>query len=802
MRTRKIGLLLSLFCFPAFSGAQQIEAALQKLASGYPAEKLYIHYDRENYVAGETIWFKAYLLRDGMPITRSSSLYLHFTDQDGKIIAARKYPVAGATTKGNIDLPDSIPQGNYHIRAATEAMLGFGPEFVYRKNIYIYNPEGQAAPPPASTAEPGLKLRFFPESGHLVDGLLTVVAFKVTDQLGNPVDLDGVIRTEDGTTICSFRTQHEGMGRTQFKPVAGRNYVAEVMQHGISKKFELPEVQPAGINLKIQDEEGGKQFLLARREATKGMYQQLSIVAEMNNRIVFEADVDMEDYPSVRGHLITDSLPSGILHFTVFSSEGMPLAERLSFVNNREYMAKGELIPEKKDLGKKAENIIELSFPEPLQRSLSIAVTDARAGTGRPDENIWSSLLLTGDLRGPVHDPAYYFQDPHDSITQALDILMLTQGWSRFQWKKILANEFPAPPKMSRPYLSVSGTVTDRQGKEPVEGGQLNFYAESADSSSRNFTATVDDKGKFRIDSAVYFGETKFFYAYTNAKGKQRLVQISPDPPSPELWDDPAFTGAAAHFYVKPSLEANTVKASYAWLKDEKERVKVLERVVLESRSSKKPVDLVNDKYTTGVFRSMGKVNIDNITQPSNDRSGNVMDFIKNRIQQVELQGNRFVSRKHFSLLTGQKWAVDVFIDEVPANAALLRNMRIDEVALIKFFEAGFVGVGSSSPGGALAVWTKKSDTPKPEDEKLEHFIVNGYAVVREFYHPDHSKPESVSIPDNRMTLYWNPDVYMDSDSKTVKFNFYHNDSGRKYRIIAEGFDAHGRLVHLEKWIE
>jgi hypothetical protein len=208
---------------------------------------------------------------------------------------------------------------------------------------------------------------------------------------------------------------------------------------------------------------------------------------------------------------------------------------------------------------------------------------------------------------------------------------------------------------------------------------------------------------------------------------------------------------------------------------------------------------VLNQKYTTGVFRAPGKINLDNINLPANDKSLNVMDWIRNSITHVELQGNKFVSRKNFSLGTGQKWAVGVFIDEAPVDASQLRTLRVDEIALVKYYEAGFVGVGSGSPGGAIAVYTKKKDNNQQAD-KLEYFTSTGYSIVKEFYNPDYSNNENNSqLTDRRRTLYWNPDIYTDSETKTVNIKFYNSDVSTKFRVIIEGFDVNGKLVHIEK---
>ena len=311
--------------------AQHIDSALTVLSTQFPTEKIYIHYDKEYYVAGETIWFKAYLYSDGKPSGISNNFYLQFIDTKGNIISNHKYPVLGATAKGNISIPDSLPQGNYYIRALTPDMLNYEESFVYKKNIFIFRP---GTTPGGTKPSQTVSVQFFPESGYLVDGILTVVAFKAVDQFGVPVEVSGTIKTTDGVTVAPFKTYHDGIGRVQLKPQADKKYIAEVETIAGKRQFNLPDVQAAGINLKVLDEKGGKKFQLARSSKDKEQFETLLLVVHTNNHVIYETEVSFEGYPSIIGHLLTDSLPSGILHFTVFNDKGVPLAERLSFFDN------------------------------------------------------------------------------------------------------------------------------------------------------------------------------------------------------------------------------------------------------------------------------------------------------------------------------------------------------------------------------------------------------------------------------------------------------------------------------------
>lgn len=782
--------------------AQQIDSVLTAYNTTFPAEKIYIQYDKDNYVVGETIWFKAYLYSNGKPSGISTNFYLQLLSAAGDLIRTDKYPVLGATVTGNMLLPDSLPQGNYFIRAFTPYMLNGEESFLYKKNIFVFHP-GSAID--ATKIASSVSLQFFPESGNLVDGLLTVVAFKAVDQVGTPVDLSGLIKSDDGMTVAPFKTMHDGIGKINMKPQAGKKYYAEVETAAGPRKYNLPEVALEGISFKVLDEEKGKKFQLFRSKKGKELFENLIIVATINNQLVYETEVAFEGYPSIIGHLLTDSLPSGILHFTVFTQEGLPLAERLSFVNNEEYKTKGDFVLLQTGLNKRELNEFQVQFIDTIQRSCSVSIIDNTGNNNSDIENIYSRLLLTSDLKGYIYNPAYYFLNSSDSVKQALDNLLLTHGWSRYKWERILKNELPSLTIKDEHFLQVAGKVMDEKEEHAISGGKLNIYLEAEDSTTQNFELMLPEEGTFLLDSIAFLGKAKFFYAYTDAKGKIKPVKVIADVNELDKVINriPRFTVSDLSQKNEAVFNANDlIDNRYTYTKDIEADAKLLENVNIKSVSAKKPFDVVNEKYTTGVFRTDGKVNLDVVNQPPNDKSINAIDFIKNRVQQLEVQGGRFVNRKNMSLMSGQKWTVGIFVNEQPADFSLLQTIRAKDLALVKFYEAGFVGVGSGSPGGALAVYTKEKFMEDVKPDKLNYFERNGYTITKEFYNPDYSIANNTNRIDRRTTLLWNPGLFTDTETNSLKFKFYNNDISHSFSIIVEGFDANGRLIHFEKHIQ
>jgi len=347
--------------------------------------------------------------------------------------------------------------------------------------------------------------------------------------------------------------------------------------------------------------------------------------------------------------------------------------------------------------------------------------------------------------------------------------------------------------------------VTDTKTKAPLNGGRLNILLEAEDSSTQNYQISVDANGRFGLDSMFFNGKSKLFYAYTNAKDKPypaALLIADEDITAKAAAEIPAdFSSSINAYHFSNWQNSKEAGERFRYVQSNLERIKELQRVTVQARK-KSPLEEVNEKYTSGVFRSDGKENIDNINSPVTDKTMNAVDYIKNRIQQIELQNGTFVNRKNMSLISGRKWAVGIFLNEVPANIGLLSTIMAKDVALVKFWEAGFVGVGSSFPGGAVAIYTKEKFRDDAPPDKLEYFERSGYAVVKEFYSPDYNTAEAKkAAADNRTTLYWNPDVSTDAASKSVQLKFFNNDFSKKLKVVVEGFDADGKLVHAEKII-
>ncbi|MFT3908419.1 MAG: MG2 domain-containing protein [Ferruginibacter sp.] len=756
-------------------------------------EKIYIHFDRPFYSAGETVWFKAYLFNKSLPSLLSDELYLQLEDGTGKVINKKKYPISGATVSGNIVLNDSLPRGYYTIKAITKAIASDDAVFMYTKNLFIYNTIDPYKNNPLKKA---LSLQFFPESGHLIDRIKTQVAFKATDETGNPVFVSGVIKSDSANIVVPFTAFHDGIGKVSFTPHLADMLFAEVEVNGNKYKFPLPAVEASGINLKIADADSGKNFEITRSRKDRELFDTVRLVVKMNNDTVFENTIAFNNEQVLTGLLKTKNITSGILHFILLNKNAVPLAERLSFVNNKEYLSQPDLVLIKRDSSKRGDNSFQLKFKDTITRSLSISVTEIATQEFPDKENICSRLLLTDDLRGYVYDPGYYFEVDDAAHNQALDNLMLTHGWTRYNWNR---KNVTATATNTHYLLSISGTVNAQANEKPVSGGILAVQMTMEDSSYQAYDIVVDNNGRFKMDSLLFFGNAKIYYTYS-VNGKSNLpVNLHFDKDAGDDFFAKLFAGMKENISAKDEDSFNIRAVS---MPDEyfEGKYKRLSTIFLKSKS-KRPEDKINEKYASPLFRTTGKIVLDNINKPCSDKSLNLVNYLLTNIHNLAYDSdlNSLVNKKNFSILTQKNWVVELFLDESVSSLDAAKGITMEKVAFIKFYEAGFIGVGTQAPGGAVSVYLKRyEDEPAPVDNTVKYLSYKGYSVTKEFYNPDYTVMPENKIPDNRLTLYWNP-LVMDVDAQDMKFNFFNNDISKKLSIVVEGFDGRGRLVHYER---
>jgi hypothetical protein len=143
------------------------------------------------------------------------------------------------------------------------------------------------------------------------------------------------------------------------------------------------------------------------------------------------------------------------------------------------------------------------------------------------------------------------------------------------------------------------------------------------------------------------------------------------------------------------------------------------------------------------------------------------------------------------------------FLNGVNVSKDVINTISVQDLALIKVLKIEAAALGASE--GALAFYTKKGVTLKKAiyEKAFTKIVRNGYHKERLYYIPDYDKmPDAKKTEtDNRSTLYWNPKI-VPSKNGGYNFSFYNSDLPTAYKLIIQGMDANGKLIHLEQIIK
>jgi hypothetical protein len=793
---------LLLFIF-SNTNAQNLDATLSKYANDYGQERMYLHYDKSSYAPGETVWFKGYLMKAIFPANESKTVYLDWTDDKGKLLFRTTTPVLNGTCVGQFEIPDEYSGQFLHVKAYTRWMLNFDSSFLYNKDIRILSKNVNSSVAKKNVVP---EITFFPEGGDAIVGVINKIAFKANDQWGRPVSVKGIIVNNNGTIVDSIRVIHDGMGYFFISPKPGESFSAKWSvrapldkdEKAISHTTQLPPVKSTGVALQIGLNGNKRSFLISAASGDLSNTQTIHVLGTMYQQQVFKIEKPLND-GKMQGIIPTVDLPSGILTITVFNAKWEPLAERITYVNNEEYLFQPEMTVQHWGLNKRAKNEIEIAVPDSLSASLSVSVTDIGIDADTSD-NIISHLLLTGELKGRVNNPSYYFQNNSDSISKKLDLVMLTHGWRRFNWQEVAKGNFPKIiyPKDTS-YLTISGKIYGASPVQLRDAGSIVLLWSQKNAANQIVSVPISSDATFNDPSLILFDTARIYYQLPKSKGLSDVSVQFMQNRLPALGNNAKANGFFSNHNADTSGNYRHFQLANATLDELKFfKGKVLETVNIQ-RKTKSPVQVMDEKYASGMFQGGDAYQFDLVNDPFAVSALNIFTYLQGKVAGLQIN-----TSSNPPSLQWRGGTPQIYLDEMPADADMISNIPVSDVAYIKVIRPPFMGGTGGGSNGAIAIYTRRGGDRKSEPGKgLSNNIVTGYSEIRQFYSPDYGtiNPENEK-KDLRSTLYWNPEVITQPGKNKVVLSFYNNDVTSSFRVIIEGMTKDGRLAHVEQVME
>lgn len=772
-----------------------VQNSLETLATNFPQEKIYVQFDKPSYAPGETIWFKSYIMSGADPSQISKTVYIDFINTEGRVLKHCVSPVLQSGGSGDYSLPLEFKEEVVYVKAYTKWMLNFDSSFIYRKTIHIIQPKSVSKRP-----VPAIKttIQFLPEGGNIVENVETNIAFKAVHFDGTPAPVSGAVFNNSNTKVADIKTIHDGMGLFMLTAKNGETYTAK-WQDDLGNNYEtkLPAVQASGIVLKVLPQNDTRSFTIQRSDNAPANLQKLYIIASMQQHLVYGAAVNLKDVPVTGGAIPVKELPSGVLQVTVFDSNWIAVAERITFINNENYAFEPEVGFAELGTDKRKLNTLVI-HTDSIAANLSVAVTDAGIGIDSSDD-IVSRLLLTGDLKGNVYHPYYYFQNNSDTLQKQLDLVMLTNGWRRIDWENTIRNKYPKIKYQNEAdYLSLAGKVYGATDQQLKQGAMLLLIINnSKDTANRFEQAIVDQSGKFANPNIILYDTSKIYYKLSGNESfaNSSVINFDNSLSSPKTI---AEDTAANAFRADTATENYRRRLAEEELRDAKFRQgTTLQDVVVKTRT-KSPMQVLDEKYASPLFSGDG-YQFDVMSDPFGRSAINIFQYLQGKVPGLQVS-----TAGPTPSVTWRGGTPAFFYNETPADVNMIQSISMSDIAYVKVLRPPFIGAVGGGANGAIAIYTRKGgDVATTPGKGLPYKVIIGYSEQKEFYSPNYDiYSEKNDQKDLRTTLFWSPNVLTTPTNNTFRLKFYNNDVTQRFRVIVEGITTDGKLAHIEKVIE
>ena len=797
---------------------QQIKIDLRGSKLPSVGEKVFIHTDRPYYASGETIWFNAFLvnLATHVPINISGVLYVDLISPAGDILINKRLDVQDAYAEGNLVLDETFPSGRYRLRAYTNWMKNYDPEFFFDQELCIYNAEQELNSTVSRHTESGdFDVQFFPEGGHLIHGISSQIAFKAVDSSGWGIDITGTVNNGSGGKITEFETRHDGMGSFFLLPQAGVEYRVVVNFKGQEKTIKLPESLLSGYTFSINNlRDKNIQILVKSSPDLNGT--EFYLIGQTRG-IVYHREKGVIGKSSAVINIPKAKLPAGIFHITLFDASLIPRCERLAFIDDGSTV-NVDMETENEVLVSRGKTKLKFELTDPFDRSIrntrfSVAVTDAgqiiKPVTG---ENIMTYLLLNSDLTGTISNPGYYFQNEDRDTKIALDLIMLTHGWRRFTWKEIFDHTLSETTYSHESGINLSGMAFLEGTKNKLKYSYINFMS-IKDTYPGFWSTTTDLEGVFQLKNMQIPDTIPVISISINEKGRPVNIDIKIDSVNP-------YPAKMKKYHEnKPVVDEDIIN----YLNRFTEKTKIEETFDFPDRIVMKEIEIRGERYNNTIYGEPDNViELDDHLRSYTD----LFQVIQGRVPGVMVTGQGLeasIRIRGTSSIMGSNEPLFV-IDGIPVNSMTFSSssfssgdslagasngqgsgssnvnsmlmsispQNVDRIEILKNASAAAFGIRGAN--GVILIYTRWGNdrTTKSRTEGYEGIRLPGYSYVKEFYSPSYDVPkEEHIIPDKRTTIYWNPSVTTDNLGR-AEIEFYNSDDAKTVQVEIQGVTDFG----------
>ncbi|WP_396638370.1 hypothetical protein [Maribacter sp. R77961] len=752
-----------------------------------PRETVYLHLNKSSYVVGENLWFKGYVYDrfKSLPFNETSNLYVGIYDEKGKQKDKKLFLVKNGTAHGHFVIDSTFNSGEFYIKAATNWMKNFKEDDSFIQKLHIVDPDDEKLT--QSSESKANDVQFLPEGGYLVNDIMNTVGVKALNSEGYGIAIkEAVILDNSGKKVSEFSVERFGHGKFEFMPRFGSSYRASVTFNDNSEQtFPLPTAMMEGINLSVRNNSRQKRIavIVGTNSYTKSKKPNASYYALIHKNGGSERiNFNFKEEETQSGFFLSkERLPPGVNVITIFNEDNKPLVERLFFNSNNLAYPKVNATVIKTTTDSLQ---IKLGFSEQYSADADLSASILPAGTDayNHSDNILSTFYLRPYVHGFIENGGYYFKNTTTTKEYELDLLLLNQGWSKYDWKSV----FNTSP--DRQYEFERGITLDIKLNEENVDGKAYYVFPTRNHKEREVTVEPGKK-EFSIGNFFLDQDEEVFIAEKDDKGKltkPKIYMISKNQnkedrivPWPNNYTSQVMPDAP--FNIDLIAEDNTIVLDEVVLRQKKLLEKARQNPNVQSFLRRK-IEVVDEKTALNFPR--------------------LLDLIRSRgYQVIENPANFSVSVSSY-----RSGRLELFIEGI-------RQPNLDQLSIFQTedIESYFFDRNKTVPGvsngftESLYIFLRRGgDFLNLAGGKGQRTISSTYKVekgfeaAKEFYAPLYNTYFS-DLFDRYGVVHWEPEIKILNNQGSFKIP---NTGLEELKICIEGMDSSGNLYSEIKIIE
>ena len=735
-------------------------------------EYVHLHLSKTKLIPNEDIWFSAYVydLRTNLPNSLTTNLNLAIFNNNGEQIQYKTFYINNGFGKGYLNL-ENLPSGRYLIKASTNYMNNFKEDLAFSQTFEIFNNEINS-----SKIEKEFDLQVLPEGGHILANTKNHIGIKLINNLGEGEYFSkGVLLDDNNKTITTFKSNHLGISHFTFTPNTNKKYhVSLNTSTGKVIKQALPKIEENGVNVIINNYHPDNLFIAFqtnKKSISDIKEKPFYFIIHQNGKFqTFEENFSINN--SIKNIVLKKKdLFKGVNTLTVLNERFEPILERMFYNTNgiKRLSSNPKIV---KNYGDSIQIEIKNKFEK--EQNLSISVYPSKTESYSPKNNILSSFLLKPYIKSPVENANYYFKRNNEvKKLYDLDLLLITQGWSKYDWKNIFSKRPDSIIYKSEKGFRISGKINKKKfekSKIVLTSNQTNLFEILEPDKDKNFSL---NEVYLIEDSKIHIGQLKsekLVYVPT-------YLTILPNKKNVQLSD-----------YHKISLNKNFSLFSDVIISDFTDKTNILDTVVLKNKL-KAPNALSTHENTTKINEQLSR------------QFMYIYMLIETRGYQAVTTGYglKLYSKRGMNNFSSRPKPL-VILDNVPINdLSLIRFLKTSDVESIEINKIGSE-YGIRGVNGVIKINTKGEIGPDKKFKDLFSMkIKHGFTEDKEYYTPKYKSYSSDAFT-KLGHIFWNPKINI-KENESYKFKIP-NTLTDKIVLYIEGMSTDGYLISEEIELE